>query len=66
MQAAAEPMRKPPKMDESDVGLVTGDIKKLEAEANRLGRLTNDSFEARLNFFLQLLVAIKESSRISS
>ena len=50
MQAAAEPMRKPPKMDESDVGLVTGDIKKLEAEANRLGRLTNDSFEAYLNF----------------
>jgi len=36
MQAAAEPMRKPPKMDESDVGLVTGDIKQLETEANRL------------------------------
>ena len=46
MQAAAEPMRKPPKMDESDVGLVTGDIKKLESEANRLGQLINDSFKA--------------------
>ena len=50
MQAAAEPMRKPPKMDESDVGLVTGDIKKLEAEANRLGRLTINSFEALIKF----------------
>ena len=49
MQAAAEPMRKPPKMDESDVGLVTGDIKKLESEANRLGRLINDSFKAYFN-----------------
>ena len=35
--ATAEPMRVPPKMDVKDVGLVTGDIKHLQDDANRKG-----------------------------
>ena len=33
-----EPMPKPPKMMEIDVGLVSGDIKSIQADANRLGK----------------------------
>ena len=36
-----EPMPKPPKMLETEVGLVSGDINQIQSEANRLGNPKN-------------------------